>query len=68
MPLATAPTPVSMLPVPPLNTAVSCVVAPAEMVAGLAPKLVITGVPATVTVTEFLVPPPIPPKLPALST
>ena len=49
--LVTVPTPVSMLPVPPLNTAVSWVLSPILMLVGLATKLVMTGGGPPVTLT-----------------
>jgi hypothetical protein len=50
VPVVTAPTPWSTLPVPPPNTAVRVVEFPRVMVAAAAVKLVITGAAATVTV------------------
>jgi len=55
VPLVTAPTPLSMLPVPPLNTAVSVVEAPETIVAAPGVKLVIDGAGTTVTVTLAVV-------------
>ena len=49
-PLATGPTPWSMLPVPPEKAAVRVVELPALIVAAPAVKLVITGAATTVTV------------------
>ena len=50
VPLVTAPTPLSMLPVPLLNTAVSVVEFPETIVANPGVKLVIVGAGTTVTV------------------
>jgi hypothetical protein len=50
VPLVTAPTPWSTLPVPLLNTGVSVVELPETIVVGVAVKLVITGAATTVTV------------------
>lgn len=54
MPLVTAPTPLSMLPVPPVNAAVSVVEPPTEIIAAPCVKLVIAGAATTVTVTCFV--------------
>ena len=60
VPLVTAPTPLSTLPVPPLNTAVSWVLSPTLMLVGLATKLVTTGArpPVTLTVACAVTDPP----------
>jgi hypothetical protein len=55
VPLMTAPTPWSTLPVPLLNTAVSVVGLPETMVADPGVKLVIVGAGTTVTVTVAVV-------------
>jgi hypothetical protein len=50
VPLVTAPTPLLMLPVPPVNTAVSVVEVPVTMMAAPGVKLVMAGAGTTVTV------------------
>jgi len=51
VPLATAPTPLLIVPVPPENTAVSIVELPAVIVFAPGVKLLIVGAGTTVTVT-----------------
>lgn len=57
-PLVTAPTPLSMLPVPPLNVKERVAVPPFAMLAGVAVKLAMLGAGTTVTVVVAVTVPP----------